>query len=61
MFLTFGEYAEQLEHKAAAFGLDLQDALRAASYGVIRIVLADLDPDQVAAIELNELASGAMR
>jgi circadian clock protein KaiC len=61
LFLTFGEYAEQLEHKAAAFGLDLHDALARGVVRVVRIAAVDLDPDQVAAIVLNELASGAVR
>jgi len=61
LFLTFSEYSEQLEHKAAAFGLDLQDALARGVVRVVRIAAVDLDPDRVAAIVLNELASGAVR
>jgi circadian clock protein KaiC len=61
LFITFGEYAEQLQHKAAAFGLDLQDALARGIVRVIRIAPVDLDPDQVADIVLNELAAGSVR
>ena len=61
LFLTFGEYPEQLEYKAAAFGLNLQAALASGAVRVVRIAAVDVDPDRVAAIVLNELASGAVR
>jgi circadian clock protein KaiC len=61
LFLTFGEYSEQLEHKAAAFGLNLQAALAQGAVRVIRIAAIDLDPDRVAAIVLAEQASGSVR
>jgi circadian clock protein KaiC len=61
LFLTFGEYSEQLERKAAAFGLDLQGALARGVVRVVRIAAVDLDPDRVAAIVLDELASGPVR
>jgi circadian clock protein KaiC len=61
LFLTFAEYPEQLEHKAAAFGLDLKGAIMRGSVRVVRIPAVDLDPDQVAAIVISELSSGAVR
>ena len=61
LFLTFSEYPEQLEHKAAAFGLDLQGAIVRGVVRVVRIAAIDLDPDRVAALLLNELAAGPVR
>ncbi len=61
LFLTFSEYPEQLEHKAAAFGLNLQAALAQGAVRVIRIAAIDLDPDRVSAIVLAELASGPVQ
>jgi circadian clock protein KaiC len=61
LFLTFGEYSEQLDHKAAAFGLDLQGAIARGVVRVVRIAAVDVDPDRVAAIVLNELAAGPVR
>jgi circadian clock protein KaiC len=61
LLLTFGEYPEQLEHKAAAFGLDLQNALARGVVRVLRIAAVDLDPDQVASIVLAELAARPVR
>jgi circadian clock protein KaiC len=61
LFITFAEYPEQLQQKAAAFGLDLQDALARGVVRVIRIAAVDLEPDQVAGIVLNALAAGLVR
>jgi len=58
LFLTFGEHAAQLEQKAAAFGLDLSAGQADGSVRVLRISPADIDPDEVAALVLAELASG---
>ena len=58
LFLTFVEHLEQLQHKAAVFGLDLQGAIERGSVRVIRLSPVDVDPDRVAHIVLSELESG---
>ena len=61
LFITFSEHSEQLEHKAAAFGLNLQAAVAQGAMRVIRIAAIDLDPDRVAAVLLGELAAHPVR
>jgi circadian clock protein KaiC len=61
LFITFAEYPEQLQHKAAAFGLDLQDGLARGVVRMIRITAADLDCDQVADRVLKALAANPVR
>jgi circadian clock protein KaiC len=61
LFLCFSEQPEQLEHKAAAFGLDLHGAIARGHVRVIRFAPADLNPDQVAAVLLTELDAPAVR
>jgi circadian clock protein KaiC len=61
LLLTFAEHPDQLQHKAAAFGLDLQDALARGVVRVVHLKSADLDPDQVASIVLTELAARPVR
>jgi circadian clock protein KaiC len=61
LYLTFTEHPEQLEHKAAAFNLDLSGAVERGQVRVVRFSAADLNPDQVAAALLVELASGQVR
>jgi circadian clock protein KaiC len=58
LLLIFGEHVSRLELKAAAFGLDLQAAQANGAIQILRVAPADLDPDQVAAQVLAELASG---
>jgi circadian clock protein KaiC len=57
LFISFVEQPEQLERKAAAFGLDLRSAIESGSVRVVRLASADLNPDQLAALVLTELAS----
>lgn len=57
LFVSFAEHPEQLERKAAAFGLDLHSAIENGSVRVVRVASADLNPDQVAIMLLTELAS----
>lgn len=61
VYLSFAEHAELLEYKAAAFGLDLRGAIERGKVRVVRFSAADLNPDQVAAALLAELASGEVR
>lgn len=61
LFLSFSEYHEQLEHKASVFGLDLRGALERGSVRLIRFAAADVNPDQVAAVLMTELAAGEVR
>jgi circadian clock protein KaiC len=61
LFLTFSEHVAQLERKATAFGLDLRSAQANGSVRILRIPPADLNPDQVAAQILAELATGQVR
>ncbi|HEX5689505.1 MAG TPA: ATPase domain-containing protein, partial [Roseiflexaceae bacterium] len=61
VFLSFAEHQEQLERKAAAFGLDLRAAIASSSVRVVRMSSADLNPDRVAQIIMGELRSGAVR
>jgi len=58
LFLSFSEHTAQLEQKAAAFGLDLQAAQAQGSIRFLRVAPSELDPDQVVALVLAELASG---
>lgn len=57
VFLTFAEHLDQLNIKAAAFGLDLSAAIANGSIRVARISAVDLNPDEVAAVLLAELAA----
>jgi circadian clock protein KaiC len=61
LFVTFGEFPEQLEQKAARFKLDLRDALARGVVRMIRIPAVDLDPDHVASLLLDQIASGLVR
>lgn len=61
VFICFSEHLEQLEHKAAAFGLDLREAQERGSVRVRRFSSADINPDQVAATLLAELATPEVR
>lgn len=61
LLISFAEHAEQLKHKAAAFGLDLHSAIENGSVRIVRIAPADLNPDQVANIVLAALASQQIR
>jgi circadian clock protein KaiC len=56
LFVSFAEHPQQLERKAAAFGLDLHSAIENGSIRVVRLAPADLNPDQVATTLLTELA-----
>jgi circadian clock protein KaiC len=60
LFISFVEQPEQLERKAAAFGLDLGSAIASGSVRVVRLASADLNPDRVAALIVTELASPAV-
>ena len=60
LFLTFSEHVAQLEQKATAFGFDLRSAQANGSVRLLRIAPVDLDPDQIAAQILAELASGQL-
>lgn len=57
LFLTFAEHLDQLQLKAAAFGLDLSAAVANESVRVVRLSAVDLNPDEVAAVLLAELAA----
>jgi len=57
LFVSFAEHSEQLERKAAAFGLDLHSAMENGSVRVVRLSSADLNPDEVANVVLTELTS----
>jgi len=57
LIVTFGEHPAQLERKAAAFGLDLKAAIANERVRVIRLPARDVNPDEVAALILAELAS----
>jgi circadian clock protein KaiC len=57
LLVSVAEHPEQLERKAAAFGLGLHRAIQNGSVRVVRLASADLNPDQVATILLTELAS----
>lgn len=61
VFLSFVEHPEQLEQKAAVFGLDVRGAVASGSLRVVRYTAADLNPDQVAAALLTELAAPEVR
>lgn len=61
VFLTFTEHLDQLQHKAAAFGLDLPSAIEQQKIRVIRIAPIDLNPDQVAQRLVAELQAGPVR
>lgn len=61
VFICFSEHLEQLEQKAAAFGLDLKGGLERGSARVVRFSAADINPDQVAATLLAELATPELR
>lgn len=61
VFICFSEQQEQLEHKAAAFGLDLRGAIERGRVRVIRFAAASINPDQVAATLLAELAAPEVR
>jgi circadian clock protein KaiC len=61
IFISFSEHLEQLEHKAAAFGLDLHGALERGSLRLVRFAAVDMNPDQVAAALLSELAAPEVR
>jgi circadian clock protein KaiC len=61
LFLTFVEYPEQLQYKAAAFGLDLQSAIERGSVRVVRLSPVDVNPDRITDIVLAELASGQVQ
>lgn len=57
LFVSFAEHPEQLVHKAAAFGLDLQSAMDSGRVRIVRFAAADLNPDYVANTLLTELAA----
>jgi circadian clock protein KaiC len=57
LVVTFGEHPAQLERKAAAFGLDLRGAVARGEVKVVRLPARDVNPDEVAALVLEELAS----
>ena len=61
LFLSFAEHEEQLEHKAAVFGLDLRGAMERGSVRLIRFAAADVNPDLVAATLQREIAAGEVR
>jgi circadian clock protein KaiC len=61
LFISFSEHHEQLEHKASVFGLDLRGAVERGSVRIIRFAAAEINPDQVAAVLLAELAAGDVR
>lgn len=61
LYLSFTEHPEQLEHKAAEFRLDLRGAVERGQVRLVRFSASDLNPDQVAAVLLAELASGQVR
>lgn len=56
LFVSFAEYPDQLAHKGAAFGLDVQRAIDSGRMRVVRLAAADLNPDHFATILLTELA-----
>jgi circadian clock protein KaiC len=57
VFVSFSEQPEQLERKAAAFGLNLRPAIASGAIRVLRFAPTELDPDAVAAALAEELAS----
>lgn len=61
LYISFSEQPEQLERKAAAFGLDVRGAVERGVVRVVRFTAADLNPDQVAAVLLAELEAGQVR
>jgi circadian clock protein KaiC len=61
LFICFSEQLEQLEHKAAAFGLDLRGAIERGKARVVRFSAADINPDQIGATLLAELATSDVR
>jgi circadian clock protein KaiC len=61
LFVTFSEHLEQLERKAAAFGLNLQEACTQGAVRVLRIPATELNPDYVAMLILHELAAAPVR
>jgi circadian clock protein KaiC len=61
VFLTFTEHLDQLQHKAAAFGLDLASAIEQGRIRVMRLAPVDLNPDEVAQSLLAELRTGQVR
>lgn len=61
VLLTFKERQEQLDAKAAVFGLDLAGALETGAMRLLRVAPVELAPDIVAAHLLNELRTAAPR
>lgn len=61
LIVTFGEYPEQLQRKAAAFQLDLQSAVESGAVRILRIPPVELNPDHVATTVLNQLAAYPVR
>lgn len=55
LFVTFGEYQEQLEQKAQAFGLDLVAAQESGSVRVLRVPPVEVEPDRFSSLLLREL------
>lgn len=56
LFISFAEQPDQLELKAAAFGLDLRGAVARGSVRLLRLSAVELNPDRFAGILLDELA-----
>ena len=61
LVVTFSEFPEQLQRKAAAFGLDLQGAITSGAVQVIRFAASELDVDRLASMVLAEIATGTVR
>lgn len=61
LIITFSEYPEQLQRKAAAFQLDLQGAMESGAVRILRIPPIELNPDNVATLVLAELAARPVR
>ncbi|HMQ34035.1 MAG TPA: ATPase domain-containing protein [Chloroflexaceae bacterium] len=57
LIVTFAEHPAQLERKADAFGLELRSATASGRVKVVRLPARDVNPDEVAALVLSELAA----
>jgi circadian clock protein KaiC len=61
LFLSFAEHVEQLEQKAAAFGLDLSRPINEQRVRVVRLSAVDLNPDEIANLILTEITTAPVR
>ncbi|MBA3946704.1 MAG: AAA family ATPase [Herpetosiphonaceae bacterium] len=61
LWLSVAEYPDQLQAKAASFGLDLAPALATGALVLVRLSPVELQPDAVASQLLDALSPGTQR